>query len=409
MIVECPSCHTNFPVDPKKVPYGGVHARCSVCSEVFFVDEPPLAPEPSEVAPEELEAPPGEGWGGAEETAWDTEPEVPVEAPAIEVAPEEPATFDEEAAAFEEPAAAFEEEPVTLDEPPVELQEGPVTLDGPSVELEEERVTFDEPTVGFEEEPVSFEEPAAVWEEEPAFEAGLPIGVPHDQEEPAFEAGLPIGVPHDQEEPAADPEPGPWAEPEVEEEAAPDVGSVESPDSVFQVEPFYAPELPVDTPTTETEPVEFEPEEEDSTFEPESFVEGEAPFVVETPVEPEVSLPDDPAPFDGGAALEEGVEMDEVVVEEPPSDPLPTPAFGRRDPEEKAQRLARVLVSDIILYNPDRHQQAMESGRIREEFEEEIQKSWNEYVDQVGESVASSTSYFNDALNEILARGERIF
>jgi F0F1-type ATP synthase membrane subunit b/b' len=68
-----------------------------------------------------------------------------------------------------------------------------------------------------------------------------------------------------------------------------------------------------------------------------------------------------------------------------------------------------VLVSDIILYNPDRHQQASESGRIREEFEEEIQKSWNEYVEQVGEDVASNTPYFTDALNEILARGDQVF
>ena len=76
---------------------------------------------------------------------------------------------------------------------------------------------------------------------------------------------------------------------------------------------------------------------------------------------------------------------------------------------EKAQRLARVLVSDIILYNPDRHHSATESGRVKEEFEEEIQKSWNEYVEQVGEEVANTTSYFNDALNEILAKGDKIF
>jgi hypothetical protein len=83
--------------------------------------------------------------------------------------------------------------------------------------------------------------------------------------------------------------------------------------------------------------------------------------------------------------------------------------FGKRDPQEKAQRLARVLVSDIILYNPDRHQSATESGRVKEEFEEEIQKSWNEYVEQVGEDVANTTTFFNDALNEILAKGEQIF
>ena len=87
----------------------------------------------------------------------------------------------------------------------------------------------------------------------------------------------------------------------------------------------------------------------------------------------------------------------------------PAPVFGKRDPMEKAQRLARVLVSDIILYNPDRHHTASETGRVKEEFEEEIQKSWNEYVEQVGEEIANTTPFFNDALNEILAKGEKIF
>ena len=103
---------------------------------------------------------------------------------------------------------------------------------------------------------------------------------------------------------------------------------------------------------------------------------------------------------------------DEVVEEvdeasEGPS--VSAPLFGKREPIEKAQRLARVLVSDIILYNPDRHHNATESGRVKEEFEEEIQKSWNEYVEQVGEEMANSTNFFNDALNEILAKGEDLF
>ncbi len=68
-----------------------------------------------------------------------------------------------------------------------------------------------------------------------------------------------------------------------------------------------------------------------------------------------------------------------------------------------------MLVSDSILYNPDRHQRALGEGRIREEFEDEIQKSWNEYVEQVGEEIANSTDFFNEALNEILAKGQRVF
>ena len=91
---------------------------------------------------------------------------------------------------------------------------------------------------------------------------------------------------------------------------------------------------------------------------------------------------------------------------EPQAQPF---SFGRRDPHEKARRLARVLVSDMIMYNPDRHSRAIASGSLRADFEEEIKKSWQEYVEQVGEEMARSTPYFDDALNDILARGERVF
>ncbi|NNM06544.1 MAG: hypothetical protein HKO65_15735 [Gemmatimonadetes bacterium] len=208
MIVECPGCTTIFPIDPKKIPSGGINTRCSKCSEVFFIAEP--EPE-AEVSP----------------------PESPI------MAPEEPAST---------PAAPSEPDAATAE-----------SVDG--------------------------ETPGAEYAETTS-----------------------------------------------------DVGG----------EPFQA-----------TEP----------TF------------------------------GDGESVFDEGMEGT--------SDAMVT--FGRRDPSDKAKRLARVLVSDIILYNPDRHHEATESGRVKEEFEEEIQKSWNEYVDQVGDELANSTSYFNDALNEILAKGDEIF
>ena len=72
-------------------------------------------------------------------------------------------------------------------------------------------------------------------------------------------------------------------------------------------------------------------------------------------------------------------------------------------------RLARVLVSDIITYNPERHQRALDGRTLKQDFEDEIKKSWGEYVDQVGRDLAESTEYFSQALNEILARGQKIF
>ena len=83
--------------------------------------------------------------------------------------------------------------------------------------------------------------------------------------------------------------------------------------------------------------------------------------------------------------------------------------FMSRNPKLKARRLARALISDMIVYQPEKRQQALDSGDLKEVFEEEIKKSWEEYVGQVGEEIANATPYFTEALNEILADGQPIF
>lgn len=83
--------------------------------------------------------------------------------------------------------------------------------------------------------------------------------------------------------------------------------------------------------------------------------------------------------------------------------------FGSRDPHERAKRLARVLVSDIIAYYPARYRESLSNGTLKEDFTDEVAKSWREFVDQVGEDLAQSTTYFNEALNEILAKGDQVF
>ena len=85
--------------------------------------------------------------------------------------------------------------------------------------------------------------------------------------------------------------------------------------------------------------------------------------------------------------------------------------FGKRDPTDKAKRLARVLVSDMIMYNAERHKTALQKGTLREDFDDEIQKSWKEFVEQVGPEIAEGPgrAFWSDALNDILAKGQKIF
>jgi hypothetical protein len=71
--------------------------------------------------------------------------------------------------------------------------------------------------------------------------------------------------------------------------------------------------------------------------------------------------------------------------------------------------MARALVSDLVVYNTARRDTALKNGTLKEEFGEEIRKSLEEYVLQVGKELADSTTYFNDALNEFLAGGQKIW
>jgi hypothetical protein len=92
-----------------------------------------------------------------------------------------------------------------------------------------------------------------------------------------------------------------------------------------------------------------------------------------------------------------------------PAAPRPLNPFLASDPSQKARRLARALVSDMVVYHPAKRREALAAGTLKQAFEEEIAKSWEEYVEQVGRELADSTTHFTDALNEILADGRAIF
>ncbi len=104
-----------------------------------------------------------------------------------------------------------------------------------------------------------------------------------------------------------------------------------------------------------------------------------------------------------------------VDVPAPPSRPAASPPsrfnnpFLQQDPSTRARRLARALVSDLVVYYPEKRQRGLAEGNLKELFGEEIRKSWEEYTEQVGQEIASNTPYFTEALNEILAEGRSVF
>ncbi len=132
-----------------------------------------------------------------------------------------------------------------------------------------------------------------------------------------------------------------------------------------------------------------------------------------SPVVPLAALPDE-GPFGvdpfATAAQQEAPPAAAAPVSPPPVSPhRPANPFLQQDPATRARRLARALVSDLVVYHPEKRQRGLQEGNHKELFAEEIRKSWEEYTEQVGEEIAKSTPYFTEALNEILAEGRTLF
>jgi hypothetical protein len=74
----------------------------------------------------------------------------------------------------------------------------------------------------------------------------------------------------------------------------------------------------------------------------------------------------------------------------------PINPFLANDPNQKAKRLARALISDIIAYHPDKHAESQRAGTgtLKELFREEIKKSYEEYVDQMGREFAEAPTHW---------------
>jgi predicted Zn finger-like uncharacterized protein len=285
--VSCPSCRSEFPVDPEKVPARGIHAICSTCLRVFRVERPEGSGGFDEAETDELEI------SGVVETVEDLE--------GVEVLDHVGATD--------------------------------------SVEVWHEVETPEEVEIWHEVEAPEEVEVAREFE----------VTDPGADAFPAFPEASPVESP-------APPEPVP---PPAAAASAPLVPA--------------APPQPV-TPPPPRRPQAIE---DLTSLAQEAIAEGTGEIG-------KAQL--------AGSSLSLGAER-----------------FRKRGPQERAQRLARVLVSDIIAYYPARYRESLARGTLKEDFHDEVRKSWKEYVDQVGEELAESTPYFGEALNEILGQGKQIF
>jgi len=78
---------------------------------------------------------------------------------------------------------------------------------------------------------------------------------------------------------------------------------------------------------------------------------------------------------------------------------------GQNNSEADAKRLARLLVSEIKLYNADKVQRGLQNKNLSDSLRGEIDEARRIYKKQI--TNADLESYFDDAVIEILADGDK--
>ena len=84
----------------------------------------------------------------------------------------------------------------------------------------------------------------------------------------------------------------------------------------------------------------------------------------------------------------------------------PAPGGEEAKKHDEARRFARLLVSEIKLYNEAKVEQGRKSRDLYERLKEDIDRSRQMYDERIGEEVRKSSNYFYDELVRILADGK---
>lgn len=112
------------------------------------------------------------------------------------------------------------------------------------------------------------------------------------------------------------------------------------------------------------------------------------------------------APAEPAAALESD-QSDSVpaAAAAPVAPAAPVPAPTELPPEQvKARRLARIIVSDIVLYNQGKVEQGVREGTFYQLLADDIREGENLYRQRVSETVRDTTSFLKDAFEEVIAK-----
>ena len=383
MVAGCPKCSARYRVDADRIGPDGAKLRCTKCSAVFLVRAPKVA-APAPVAPPEPLA---------------AEPPTPA------VASSTQAKAPPEATAAPEPEVEIDRERLVLIADPdaargkasAEAVEGwglqpHLVEDGVEAMLAIQRLL-----------------PRAV-----VLDAALPkmfgfqvCEVVKRNESLCDTVVVLVGAIHHQSRYRRDPSDLYGADVYIEQPDLPDglhailregglpmQGDVDSPAPP-------APEPSFEEPAAPPAP---EPSFEESPAPTPSF---EAPA---TPPAPEPSFESDADEPDFDFVTEPPTAPEPIVDEAPAApvaDEAPAPVADD-DPEkaeerERAQRLARIAVSEMLLYQPDKFEQAAREGNLEQVLDLEIQEARALLRQRIREDVREETDFIMEELNRVAA------
>ena len=80
-------------------------------------------------------------------------------------------------------------------------------------------------------------------------------------------------------------------------------------------------------------------------------------------------------------------------------------AVDRKDPLERAKRLARLIMSDIVLYNQEKIAEGIKNDTLFEVLEDVLEEGRRYYDKNVDPAAAAQADYFNLAVVDILVKG----
>ncbi|MDY7091919.1 MAG: hypothetical protein SX243_03015 [Acidobacteriota bacterium] len=385
------------------------------------VPEPPAPPPPAPPAEAETEPQPAEEAATeeavVEEAAADEEDETLVGGPS----PDRLAavTADEEAPVEEAPIEEAPVEEVQPEEPEEESPSWPATAEEPAVASVE---AIEQPAL----EEVEVEDTPEIAEEAPDGSLTWETAEAEDEAPPLEAVAEPEGGPslaweeedaESEDEGLSDVAPMPPVSevaglqtveftPEATEEATEEASEAAPPEGDFDAdgtvllgrgEPAEAPS--VDTSTSEIQQVEEE----------ESAAEAERDGDDTHPGGPAAQAQDGDSMFRSPPAE---VKANQVAPPEDIDGPgwafsqAPKPSAADDELHEKARRLARLLVSEIKLYNEEQVEEGRRNKNIYERLKEDIDRSRQMYEDRVDERVRNTNDYFYQELVRTLAAGD---